>query len=601
MRRIAFAFCLTLIAAPHAGRASQPASTPPVPPLVQAMRDEMARAMAGLRVPDQPAPYFIAYVVDDVTQTTLNASLGSLVTNNTQRMRQMRVDVRVGDYARDNSRFFNLEFDPGVASAYGMGLIGGPLDDDLDALRRQLWLVTDAVYRRAVSTYAKKQAALQNQVSGETIPDFSKESPLQRMDAPAAAKPVTAAVTPPALIALVREVSTAVAGPEISGAETSLIAMRGTRYFVNSEGTVTVMPIQTAAVRIGAETYAADGMPLRDTIIEIARTPEQLPPASALAARAKTMVAGLMALRSAPLGEEFTGPVLVEGQAASELLAQSLVPLFLSLRAPEAPNAQAAAFMSRAPSSPYVSRVGSKVLPDAISITDMPSQRQFEGRDVPGAYTVDDEGVAAQDVTLCDKGVLKSLLTSRTPQRGFLQSNGHGRGGFAQPGVVQVQWAGAVPASELRTRYLARLKQEGRPFGYVLRAIGPYQTAAPDPESMMRGMTAPGPPSASIVRAFKVTPDGEESLVRGLQLADVSHTVWRDLADASAERTLYSYRGTLPPQLRRFVSITPGVSASDAVVSIIAPNLMFGELEIQKASTVFQRPPIVASPLRPSP
>lgn len=600
MRRIALVPVLasSMLATVGTARSRPALPTPPTTsasPLVEVIRGEIARAMAGLRVPDQPAPYFIACTITDMTITSLSASLGSVVSNNmTPRSRQVRVDVRVGDYARDNSRFLNIEFDPGVASSYASGLIQAPLDDDPEVLRRQLWLVTDAAYRRAISTFAKKQAALQNQVQGESLPDFSRATPQQRIEP----LPPASTMAPPALAALASNVSAALDAPEIASSEVALYAVRGTRTFVNSEGFATVTPIETAGVRVGAETQATDGMPLRDTFTELARTPERLPPAPVLVARARELAAGLVALRSAPIGEDYAGPVLVEEQAASELMAQTLVPLFLSLRAPEAANAQMAAAMSRLPSSPYLTRVGSKVLPEAVSIRDTPSLRQHEGRETPGAYLVDEEGVSAQDVTLCDKGVLKSLLTTRTPQRGFLQSNGHSRGGFAQAGVFQVEWAGGVPATELRARYLARLKQEGRPFGYILRAIGPSAAPAADPEMMMPAMGAPpGPSSAPIVRAFKVTPDGQETLVRGLQVGDVSHTAWRDLAEASADRTVYSYRGSLPPQMRRLVLLPPGIVAGDAIVTIIAPNLIFRELEIQKASTIFQRPPIVASPL----
>ena len=602
MRRIALVFCLVSIMAAGAHGAPQPPSPaqPPAaaPPLVQTMREEMARAMSGLRLPDQPAPYFIAYTVDDIAFMSLSASFGSVVSDSTRRARLVRVEVRVGDYARDNSRFVNVEFDPGMGAGFASGVVDGPVDDNLDVLRRQLWLASDAVYRRAVSTFAKKQAALQNQAPGEPVPDFSKETPLQRLER-APAVPAQAGSTPPAMAALVRAVSAALEAPEITGNEVTFYAMRGVRTFVNSEGATVVTPLQSAGVRVSADTQAADGMPLRDLFSEVARSPEGLPPAATLVARARELVTGLAALRAAPLGDDYTGPVLVEGQAASELLAQTLVPLFLSLRPPEAANAQMAAAIARTPSSPYLTRIGSKALPEALTISDTPSLAQFQGREAPGAYAVDDEGVAAQDVTLCEKGVVKTLLTSRTPQRGLLQSNGHSRGGLAQAGVFQLEWNGAVPTAELRQRFLARLKQEGRPFGYILRAMGPYLAAAPDPQMMMRGGMPPqGPASAAVIRAFKVTPDGAETLVRGLQLGEITHNTWRDLADASSDRTLYSYRGTLPPQMRRFVLPTPGVSAGDAAVSVIAPNLLFGELEVQKTDAAFPRLPIVASPLQ---
>ena len=201
-----------------------------------------------------------------------------------------------------------------------------------------------------------------------------------------------------------------------------------------------------------------------------------LPAPADLAVRARELAAGLVALRAAPVGEAYTGPVLVEGQASAELLAQTLVPLFVTLRPPEMDNPQMFGPMGNAPPTPFLTRVGNRVLPESFTAADTPSLAQFEGREVAGAYAVDDEGVPAQDVTLCEKGLLKSLLTSRTPQKGFLVSNGHGRGGVATAGVFQLQSSAAVPAASLKEKYLARLKA-GRPGVRLHRPrAGPRRT-----------------------------------------------------------------------------------------------------------------------------
>jgi TldD protein len=218
---------------------------------------------------------------------------------------------------------------------------------------------------------------------------------------------------------------------------------------------------------------------------------------------------------------------------------------------------------------------------------------------VAGAYAVDDEGIPAQDVTLCEKGLLKTLLTSRTPQKGFVTSNGHGRGGVPSAGVFQLQSSSAVPAAALKDKYLARLKADGRAFGYIVRGVATGGQSSGDPEDvmgmmMMRGQGGPAGPA--IVRAYRVTPDGAETLVRGLQFDRVPHAAFRDILDASTERSLYSYRATLPPPMQMLAMMQGGAS-SESVVSLITPNLLFEELEIAKPDRPFQRPPIVASPL----
>jgi hypothetical protein len=219
--------------------------------------------------------------------------------------------------------------------------------------------------------------------------------------------------------------------------------------------------------------------------------------------------------------------------------------------------------------TPFLSRIGLRVLPDPFSVSDTPSLERYDGHPVPGTYVVDDEGVLAKDVTLVDKGRLVTLLTGRTPQKNLLHSNGHGRGGGVQAGVFQVRSTQAVPALQLRKKFLELLRVQERPFGYIVRAIA-------DPNDV-GGSSAEGPVLLDVV---KVTPAGSEESVRGMRFARVPSTAFRDLVDASEERVLHSYR-----------------AGSTFATSVIAPNLLFEELEIERTREIPQKPPITSSPV----
>jgi hypothetical protein len=310
-----------------------------------------------------------------------------------------------------------------------------------------------------------------------------------------------------------------------------------------------------------AETQASDGMPVRETYGEVECTLQQLPAPAELVSRARELAARVTAARNAPVGEEFTGPVLLEGLGSSEFVAETLVPLLLARRSPDAENPR----MVPAQPTPFLTRTGLRVMADAFSVSDTPSLNQFQGRPVAGAYVVDEEGVRARDLTLVNKGRLVTLLTSRIPQRNFPQSNGHGRAGAAQAGVFQLESALAIPAAELKSKYLALLKAQDKTFGYIVRGVRPASAANAGP---------------GIDQVVRVTLDGREEPVRGLRFGNVPSTAFRDLSEASEERTLYSYRAGL-----------------SAAVSIIAPSMIFEELEIQRTRDILQRPPIVPSPL----
>ena len=66
-----------------------------------------------------------------------------------------------------------------------------------------------------------------------------------------------------------------------------------------------------------------------------------------------------------------------------------------------------------------------------------------------------------------------------------------------------------------------------------------------------------------------------------MRFGAVSPMAFRDLAEASKERAVFSYR-----------------AGATSAVSVIAPNLIFEELEIQRVRDILQKPPVVSSPLK---
>jgi len=535
-------------------------------PMMSAMADELARSMKELRMKDQPAPYYVEYEVWDRAQTRVTARLGALTEDLTGKSRTLRVGVRVGDYDFDSSLFNAPGLSGGgVVELSADGSISAPLDDDYDTMRRQIWLATDAAYKRAVSTFARKKAAFQNRAAAkDAVPDFSKEPPLQSIGSGLPLQFVNRDWPE-----RVRQISAVFSNtPLIESSEVSVADTRGTRYYLNSEGFKVVAPLQIASIRVVADARAEDGSALRDTFTLVEKNLSDLPPVSEIVARTREMAQRLTRLRTAPVAEEYAGPILVEGQASAELFTQVMLPPMLARRSPESAG-RGGRGGAPPPVTPFLRRVGLRVLAEPFSVIESPSLREFGGRPVPGSYTVDDYGIRAKEVTLVEKGRLVTLLTGRTPLKGFLQSSGHTRGGDVQPSVVQIQSSEPVPAAEVRTKYLDLLKKQDRQFGYIIRSL-----ASPGE------VPAGGGGGPVILDAVRITLDGKEEPVRGLRLATVATTAFRDLLDASRERTMYSFRGT---------NVDP--------ITVIAPNIIFEELEIQNTREITQKPPIVKSPL----
>ena len=164
----------------------------------------------------------------------------------------------------------------------------------------------------------------------------------------------------------------------------------------------------------------------------------------------------------------------------------------------------------------FARKVGESILPDFISIVDDPTLARVGSTVLLGNYPFDDEGVAAQRVTLVDKGVLRNFEMSRQPIVGFPQSNGHGRRQVGLPPVSRqgnliVESSRKVTNAELRRMLIAEVKRQGKPFGLLIDDIAGGFT-----------FTGRGQPQAFQVQplvVYEVFADGRpDVLVRGVDI-----------------------------------------------------------------------------------
>jgi hypothetical protein len=124
----------------------------------------------------------------------------------------------------------------------------------------------------------------------------------------------------------------------------------------------------------------------------------------------------------------------------------------------------------------FTKSVNTKVLPDFLSVVFDPTRRKAGKVDLNGWYEYDDEGVKGKMFRAVDKGILKEFLMSRSPIKGFEQSNGHGR---RQPGLevvsrqsnLLVESTNAVSEARLRQMLLDEVKKQNKPYGLYFRDI----------------------------------------------------------------------------------------------------------------------------------
>jgi predicted Zn-dependent protease len=498
--------------------------------MLSALRAELDRSKSQLKMENVAAPYYIEYRVFDVDEYDAEASFGALRNVARIRYRFLRVVVRVGDYKQDS--YFGQ----------GEGTIDVlPTDDDMLAFRHQLWIATDRAYKSAAEALTAKQAQLKRLTVDQPVDDFAHAEPVQSIG------PITRLqLDPEPWKKMLQDASALYKNdPEIESFGASLKFQAVNRYFINTEGTVVRSGDDFYEMAIAASTQAADGMSLaRDTNYTVGSIKE-LPSAADFLARAANLAASLKQLRAAPVAdEEYRGPVLFSSDAASAIFASLVGENILGHKPELGKNART--------TGGFAASYKSRVLPDFISVVSDPTISSYQGESLLGHYEIDDEGVRAQRVSLIEKGMLVNYLLSRQPIRDFPASNGHGRAqvptGKPEPHNSNLIVTSSSPVSkeDLKKKLVEMCKQRDLEFCYFVETLG--------------GQHAPR-------LLYKVwTKDGHEELVRGAAFGDLDIRALRtDLIAAGDNAHVSNHLMNIPH-------------------SIVAPSMLFDELEVKRAN-----------------
>jgi microcin-processing metallopeptidase PmbA/TldD-like protein len=510
-------------------------------PVLKAMLAELKRSQEKLQLGQLQRPYYIDYQVTEIQDNIADATLGALRTDQVNMGRLVRVVVRIGDYKQDS--YFGE----------GMGAVDVmPTDNDEMALRRQLWLATDKAYKSALSGFTEKQAALKNVETENDLADFSQEKPAQSVKELAQAE-----VDMQKWKETLRMTSDLFRGDPSLEMSSALLNFRVlNRYFVNTEGTVARNGKTMYSLVFSGSDQADDGMHLERSHGWVVTKAAELPKQEEIEKEAKQLIGTFSALKKAPLVEDdYRGPVLFSADAATSLFERLIVPNILGIR-PDLGNPART-------NGEFASYYKGRVLPETFTVVDDPKAKEIDHQSLAGSYDVDDEGVEAQKVTVVEKGVLKNYLLGREPIRDFPHSNGHGRtalAGAPRPQISNLifKTEGGISVEELKKKLIQMCKDQGRPYGYYVETTGPQLS----PRLLWRVYVS----------------DGHMELVRGAVFKQLDTRALRsDIIATGNDNYVYNRAEPLPS-------------------TIVAPSLLFGELEIQRANRTREKLPQYPAP-----
>jgi predicted Zn-dependent protease len=528
--------------------------------LLDIISQELARNFSVLKSqPDTPA-YYVEYTVVEQEGHSIAASLGALQRASSGKNRYLDVTVRVGSSKLDNYHRIRGER-PNFSSAVPISL-----DDNADAIRRQVWLVTDQAYRAGAQRLIRIKTNQEVKVAEEdTSDDFSAAEVSVHTSRPQPLKFPAQDWTE-----RLRRLSIEFGKHTMfHSSGVSVSTQTETKSLVNTEGTHVQHGRGFARLMIVAQAKAADGMDLATSESFEAEDPARLPDDKTILAAIERVSSDLNGLLHAPVMDPFVGPAILSGRAAGVFFHEIFGHRIEGHRQKDETEGQT-----------FTKSLGEKVLPDFLSVIFDPTIKRLEGTDLNGSYEFDDEGVKARRLPVVDKGVLKTFLMSRSPVSGAGASNGHGR---RQPGAeivarqsnLIVESANRVSEPRLREMLIEEVRRQNKPYGLYFRQVtGGYTTTG-----------------RAGLQAFKVIPvvvyrvyaDGRvDQLVRG---ADIVGTPLASFAKilATSDKTEV-FNGYC------------GAESGNVPVSAVAPAILISEIEVSKRQRSNDSPPILPRP-----
>lgn len=561
--------------------------------IFNAMKDEIDRSMSELKLNKLEKPYYVEYSLEISNPLTIQSNLGTILEISKNRVAKLTVQVRVGDYKFDNTNFFDI----------GLGFFGSSDDEegfknrrialspDYNSLRRELWLATDAAYKREAEIFSKKVAALQNKIRRDTTYDFIKVQPetnifkneIPNFDTTYFKNLVNSCSD---IFKDYSEIATSSAIVEFTVNE---------NYYLNSEGMKTYSNDYHTNLEVVATAQAEDGMPLGNYYRIMSKNPNKLEKKEVIL-KEVTKLAELLKRQTEITAEfdDYSGPVLFTDIAAAQVFASQFAPNLVTQREPLSEGG----FSTGNDYGAFQSKIGGRVLPEFISLKAIPNQKEYNNKELVGNFKVDSEGLKPKDFTIVEDGFLKELFSSRVPTKRVKKSNGHKReGGTMFSNILyEVQKDKAVSYDSLKSRLMELCQMRELPYGIIIKNIMDrnimYTSLFRQNPGLFKFSSEQG--NLMITEAYKVYPDGKEELIRGLDGKAFTARSFKDILLTGNENKVTNYLAS--------AVISPFVTGGSRFIycSIITPDLLFEDGELVAPEGNYDKPPFLPNPLSKS-
>ncbi|MBX9691554.1 MAG: peptidase U62, partial [Cyanobacteria bacterium] len=477
------------------------------------------------------------------------------------RNRKLNVELRVGSPQLDSSHRSRNFWE----SSWGAS-VPVPIEDDAAALRVILWDATDTAFKTAQKSFQEIRTNKDVLVAEEdSSNDFSKEERHEyRGDEKKLNLDLAAWQDPLRRCSAIYKKF-----PNITESSVTLEQTKIRRYLVTTEGTKVEDEMIQYRVFTRASAVAEDGMQV--WLYDHVEAPDtrELPDEKKLSEMVQKVAESVEQLRVARVAEPYAGPAILRSKAAGVFFHEVLGHRMEGHRQKDEDEGKT-----------FTKMIGKKIMPEFISVRDDPTRQRLAGKTLNGYYRYDDEGVPAADVSLVEKGVLKTFLLGRSSIAGFDKSNGHcrcspGSDPVARQGNLIVESSKKVPYSELRRMLKAEVRKQKRPYGLIFDEIAGGFTMT---QTWMPQLFKLLP-----LRVYRVYPDDRpDELLRGVSIIGTPLISLETIMCAADDCD--TFNGNC------------GAESGWVPVSGSSPSLLVKKLEVERNYKEREKPPLLPSP-----
>ncbi|MCW8877821.1 MAG: metallopeptidase TldD-related protein [Kangiellaceae bacterium] len=537
--------------------------------IFRAMQDELDRSMKTLEFESFDKPYYLSYRLVDSQRYSISSTLGATLEKRSDTMRELVVDLRVGDYELDSSNLFELSFRRVPMLIEFDHRIAVPIDADYTEIRRVLWLATDNAYKKAVQRFAKKQAILANLQEKTREDDFLKVEKIEHVEFPKSAE-----VDLESMEQLLNILSGS--AKKYEGIDTSEVDWKYSASYtriVDSEGRKIGRNDHSNRIVVRAETQAQDGELLFDESSYFAITPDTLRKQADLKENVEQQFKLISERRIQPKFETYVGPVMLKPKAAAELFRQTFARQAVAYRQPEKDPSMGFLGIQN---NTLQGRLGQRILPRDLTITDNPLLRKFKSEKLLGSYAADDQGVKASSQVLVKNGRLEQLVSERTSIKETKVNGGNYLNGSLAMSNLIVESKSPLTKDELAQEFISLIEESGQDFGIVIEKLdGEFQRLDKRRRVYLFGDEAQIALDGLV--AYKLFKNGKRELVRQVRLPNFDMRVLKDIVAVGDDYQVYHAPAA---EVKKNMFVFNTITRKSNVSSFIVPTVLFEELSV---------------------